>query len=187
MFLLDINCYPQNQELSESFTSSPYVELHTGGRNPVVIHFNSPSPLPQMQESWETIFPHMGASSLARRASLSSTELSQSEVSEVEDELVATSLRSRSLVLKSLLVSELPEQEQMKNFHNVFKGHGFELENITSGQKSEEFIVKFQSLPKTQKALNQRQIIRYDLRPQWPKRPKPTCPCGFEQDENVKE
>jgi len=106
-------------------------------------------------------------------------ELSQSEASEVEDELVATSLRSRSLVLKSILVSELPEQEQIKNIHNVFKGHGFELENITSGQKSEEFIVKFQSIPKAQKALNQRQIIGYDLRPKWPERPKPTCPCGF--------
>merc|ERR1719285_1471493 len=100
-------------------------------------------------------------------------ELSQNEASEVKDELVASSLRSRSLVLKSILVSEFPEQEQIKNIHYVFKRHGFEIENITSVEKSEEFIVKFQSIPKAQKALNQREIIGYDLRPKWPKRPKP--------------
>merc|ERR1719285_328106 len=92
-------------------------------------------------------------------------ELSQSEASEVKDELVASSLRSRSLVLKSILVSELPEQEQIKNIYYVFKRHGFEIENITSGEKSEEFIVKFQRIQIAQKALNQREIIGYGLRP----------------------
>merc|ERR1719245_1252604 len=178
MFIHDANFNPQRREVSESFTSSPYVEVHTGGRNSVVMHANSPSPSAQMQESVDTLSTHMGASLLSRRGSLSSMELSQSEASEVKDELVATSLRCRSLVLKSM-VSELPEQEQIKNFHCVFKGHGFELENITSGEKSEEFIVKFKSIPKAQKALNLREIIGYDLRPKWPKRPKTACPREF--------
>jgi len=58
------------------------------------------------------------------------------------------------------------------DFHRVFQEHGVKVVKITPFEKCEEFeefIVKFESIMKAQKAL----IInnKYKLRPNWPQRP----------------
>jgi len=59
----------------------------------------------------------------------------------------------------------------------VFQEHGVKVVKITPFEKYEEFeefIVKFESIMKAQKAL----IInnKYNLRPNWPERPKASHP-----------
>jgi len=187
MILPDASFSPQYQKVNDNVSSSTWVEVNTGGKNSEVMHSNPLSPFAQMEESIYTSNTQSVASSHVSRGSFSNTELSQSEVSEVEDKLIATSLRSRSLILQSKSNpsnDHISREVRMKNFRSVFQKHGVKVVEITPFGKSEdceEFIVKFESIVKAQKALNisEDKNIGYDLRPNWPKRPTATFPCEF--------
>jgi len=167
MILLDASLSPQYQVVNESVTISPSIEVDKGGRNSAVMHSESPSPLTQMRESLDTRSTSSGVSSSVSRGSLSNIELSQSEASKVEDELVPTSLRCRSLVFKTHRANDQFSEE---DFQFVFQKHGVKVVKITPFRKSEEFkefIVKFESIMKAQKAINinKAKNIGYNLRP----------------------